>query len=118
MAWASARCKAQAALRNALLRTSQEGVSAPSPPHPSTQLLAVWWAVLTNAVVPRCATLCRAALRTAAHRSAPQLTEALVTGGHPHHLLQAHEPSGCNPHRSASPRTSACRCAYRRGLQQ
>jgi hypothetical protein len=111
MAWASARCKSQARRSTARRSSAQRASVQPVAP----QLIGGGFGSLTTTTqhtASGCLVGCahhqrrsarhRSALpRRSAHRNAPQLTEAPVTGGHPHHLLQAHEPSGCNPHRPA-----------------
>ena len=87
MAWASARCKPQAlriaAHRVASHRKPQKGANR--PPQPNTEPLVLWWVDPPSAlhVTP---------LRDAPPRAAPPTTGPRHWG-HPHHLLQVHEPS-------------------------
>jgi len=111
MAWASVWCKSQsprdASRRHALPRiassrtATQRGLHTGAPLHPSTQPQAVWW-------VDTCHRL-HASPRLAPHRCASRRNP---TGppAHPHHPLQAHEPSGCR-HSSKPLRTAPCRRA-------
>lgn len=95
MAWASERCKPHAFAplrpesqrsaphRPAPRRTPPRGLRAPpNPPLSSVD----WWADVHHRP--------SAPHRVAPPCSAPHVTEAPVQPGRPHHLLQAHEPSG------------------------
>jgi hypothetical protein len=62
--------------------------------------------------------------RLPAPRFASHATEALITGGRPHHLLQAHEPGGCTHSADARidatllPRAAQPCCAAQRKPQR
>lgn len=115
MAWASGRCKPQArrtapplsalaSLRSAPLRhASQFTEGAYGPPLTPPLSSVDWWADVHHQS--------RAARRIAAPRAASLTTEALGNWGRPHHLLQAHEPSGCHHRRDAPPRAATRRIA-------
>ena len=125
MAWASARCKAHAPrLRPAPPPSAAQLQASPRvlPPRYSPQLHAprppFGGPPTPQDRAPRLSggvthqrrnqPLLRASPRYSQRRSSPHTTGALHRA-HPHHLLQAHEPSGCNHRRSALRRSATRR---------